>query len=606
MKLLSIQTLYKGLNDVIKRFPIQFLFIVLATSCWCYYINISDNYDAKDNLQSLRELLTKLILISNLGLTLTLAIDLYAERSLFSYSKKWIFRVVSIFICVGLFFLLNPANYITDIYRSALLAFSFHLFVSFAPFIGKGNLNGFWQFNKALFLRFLTSAFYASVLYAGLAVALLAIDGLFNVDVNWKTYMIVFSFIAAGFSTIFFLAGVPKDFSFLDEDLAYPKGLKIFTQFVLIPLMTIYLLILLFYEARIILLWELPKGLVSSLIIGYAIFGILSLLLIYPMKDKEGNNWIKLFSRFFYVMLIPLIILLLLAVWKRVGPYGITESRYILVALALWLAGITVYFLFNKNQNIKIIPISLAIISLLAVYGPQSASEISKFSQYRRLKKIINSNKEEDQKEKPSIIRYLVGRHGLLVLQDLTKVDLKKIEDNIEKKNLPKYSLAYAKVDSALLVFKVKEYSKYANESYQQYTFINTNKGFVNVKGYDYLMESEEYGSIKDRDFEGQKISIERINKDKSLQITIGDSTLFKIDIAKIFTESVKNINDGKAKPINNNNEYQAAADKMTFSKKTDKYLFTYIFTKISSYKPTSNSQNPWINTEGYLLIKKF
>src|SRR5690606_39092070 len=115
----------------------------------------------------------------------------------------------------------------------------------------------------------------------------------------------------------------------------YPKGLKIFTQYVLIPLMTIYLGILLVYETKILLEWEMPKGIVATLILGYAVFGILSLLLVWPIKGDDGNRWVQLFARFFYLMMIPLIILLVLAVYTRVSSYGFTEERYILVVLAV-------------------------------------------------------------------------------------------------------------------------------------------------------------------------------------------------------------------------------------------------------------------------------
>ncbi|MBB6237044.1 hypothetical protein HDC90_001661 [Pedobacter sp. AK013] len=399
MKLPSLQQLYSGFVNVIKRFPLQFIFTVAATLCWCYYIHISDYRNYSEQNENLKDHLIKAIAILNLALTLVLALDLISERNQYPQKKKWLLRLGGLLICVLLYFSLDPANYSADLYRIFLFAFAFHLLVAFAPFIRQEKVNGFWQFNKALFLRFLTSALYSAVLYAGLAIALVAIDGLFNANIKWQTYMTLFAVISAGFNTTFFLAGVPTDYQLLEEDHSYPKGIKIFAQFVLIPLVTIYLAILLVYEIKIAVLWELPKGLVSSLILGYAVFGILSLLLVYPVKETDGNSWIKLFSRFFYVMMIPLVVLLLLAVWKRVGHYGITESRYVLTALALWLAGITSYFLFSKKQNIKVIPISLCIISLLATYGPQSAFSVSKYSQLNRLKRIMDSKKKDDIKK---------------------------------------------------------------------------------------------------------------------------------------------------------------------------------------------------------------
>lgn len=601
MKLPSLQHLYQGLIAVIKRFPVQVVFIVIATVCWAFYINI-DHYSTNPTNYQLSSLLLKAVLISNLGLTLTLALDLLAEKKAFKLQRKWLIRIAAVLFCFVLFFLLDPNDNFSDQLRIGLLAFAFHLFVAFSPFMDQGHTNGFWQFNKVLFLRFLTAALYSAVLYGGLAIALVAIDGLFNVDIRWQTYLTVFAIIAGGFSPIFFLAGVPGNFQQLDEDVSYPKGLKIFTQFVLIPLMTIYLAILLLYEIKIIAIWSLPKGLVSSLIIGYSVFGILSLLLIYPMKDKEGNSWIKLFSRFFYTMLVPLIVLLLLAVWKRVGPYGITESRYILVTIALWLTSITVYFLFSKKQNIKVIPISLAIVTLFAVYGPQSAIGLSKYSQLSRLKKILNSKKTEDLGEKPMIIRYLVSRHGLSVLQDFTKKDLKRVTQNINNKHVEWYTKRSATVDSAFSIFKVNDKNAFYSSS--EYKFINSNHDFLNIKGYDYLMNISSYDDTE-KVLNGVKIRVSRLHDDKNISIEVGDTAQINVNLSKIFDQSVALADADKLKPTQNSKEFLLPENELTFSKTVNHYQLTYIIDNISGYKSNGSSKYGWLNVEAHLLIKK-
>ncbi len=601
MKLPSLQHLYNGLILVIKRFPIQFLFIIIATICWAYYININ-KYDNDSIAQiQLISFLIKAIFISNLGLTLTLALDLLAEKKQFKPQKKWLIRIFAVLFCILLFFLLNPEDNFSDQLRIALLAFTFHLFVAFSPFMDQGHINGFWQFNKVLFLRFLTAALYSAALYGGLAIALVAIDGLFNVDIRWQTYLTVFAIIAAGFSPVFFLAGVPQSFAELEEDSAYPKGLKIFTQFVLIPLMTIYLAILLFYEIKIILIWSLPKGLVSSLIIGYAVFGILSLLLIYPMKDKEGNSWIKLFSRFFYIMLVPLIVLLLLAVWKRVGPYGITESRYILVVIALWLTGITSYFLLSKKDNIKVIPISLSLITILAVYGPQSAIGLSKYSQLSRLKKIFNSKSPQDLAEKPMIIRYLVSRHGLSALQDFTKKDLKQVENKINNKNL-RYAKANALIDSAFSILNVSDENSMNSRS--EYSFINSSQEFFNIKGYDYFFSINSYEDVE-KTFNGLKIKADRINDQKMVVITLAGKDKITIDISAIFDRAVVLADKNKLKPTKNIKEFIVPEEELSFSKVINRYQFTYVIENIRGYISKGKSRDGWLNVEAHLLIKK-
>lgn len=602
MKLPSLQQLYYGFRNVIKRFPLPFIFAVAATCCWCYYIHVSDYRNYSEQHEDLKDQLIKAIAILNLALTLVLAIDLISERNRYPLKKKWLLRFGGLMISIILYFSLDPANYSADLYRIFLFAFAFHLLVAFAPFIGQEVINGFWQFNKALFIRFLTSALYSAVLYAGLAIALVAIDGLFNAGIKWQTYMTLFAMISAGFNAIFFLAGIPTDFKMLEEDHSYPKGLKIFAQFVLVPLVTIYLAILLVYEIKIAVLWELPKGLVSSLILGYAVFGILSLLLVYPVKETAGNSWIKLFSRFFYVMMIPLVVLLLLAVWKRVGHYGITESRYILTALALWLAGITLYFLFSKRQNIKVIPISLCIISIVATYGPQSAFSVSKYSQLGRLKRIMNSRKKDDLKEKPAVIRYLVYTHGLKTLQPFTKKDLSKLEEKIEGTNNYRYSKRMNKVDTALAIFRVKD--EWGIETGLSITLQNDENQVLNIKGYDYLVELDGYPQEKTIPFYGTDLTTNKIRS--KISLLINHQPALQIDLKEVFVQASKAYQKGNLKAADQQQKYLYPAKLMSVSKNINGYQYTIVVTSLQgTYYENDVHTDPWFETKSYLLIKK-
>jgi hypothetical protein len=138
-------------------------------------------------------------------------------------------------------------------------------------------------------LRILTSVLYSGVLYLGLAAAIAATRFLFNLTFEYKIYSTLFVWIAGIYNTLYFLSGIPANTTGLQSEQSYPKGLKVFTQYVLIPLATVYLVILLAYEVKILFQWHLPKGYVSNLILGYAVFGLLAILLVYPLREQEEN-----------------------------------------------------------------------------------------------------------------------------------------------------------------------------------------------------------------------------------------------------------------------------------------------------------------------------
>lgn len=255
-----------------------------------------------------------------------------------------------------------------------------------AAYLLSGRESDFWQLNQGFFLRFFTSTLYAATLWAGLAGALGVVDTLFSVHIDGKLYASLFAVLALVFHPIFFLAGIPAAQALYRPEAApYPKPLKAFAQFVLLPLVVIYLLILYAYMGRILVLQTWPQGLVSWLVFGFAIAGILAFLLLWPLRTEGTAGWVQRYTQLFYGALVPLIVLEALAIYKRVHAYGLTPERVILIVLALWLAGITLTGLLTRGHRIRYIPLSLAVVLVLPFVGPWGAIPLSIASQQHRM-----------------------------------------------------------------------------------------------------------------------------------------------------------------------------------------------------------------------------
>lgn len=435
MKLPSLSYLLRESTDTLRRFPFPLASAAIAT--YLYILLIEGDLVFHVSLR----FCLKLLIIAILGISLFTGIAVAAEQRRWSARMGLAVQAGALLLLAAYYFSL-PYD-LTDAPSIHYIRYSFwlvgmHFFVAIAPYMGKGRINGFWHYNKALFLRFLTASLYSTVLYTGLAVAILAVENLFSIDISWRRYLQLWAVIAGMFNTWFFLAGVPKQIDDLDGQSDYPRGLKIFTQFVLIPLVTIYLLILYGYETKIIVEWSWPKGWVSYLVLAFSITGILSLLLVHPIRERIENAWIKVFSRGFYAALMPLAVLLLLAIWRRISEYGLTERRYAVIVLALWLAGIVIYFLVKRDGSIKMIPMTLCLLSFLTSFGPWGAFALSESNQVSRLEEVLTARgilvdgkikpaKEvpfEDARRISSIVRYLNEVHGLSRLQQWFHVDL--------------------------------------------------------------------------------------------------------------------------------------------------------------------------------------
>jgi len=627
MRFPSIKNLADSLINTIKRFPFECLFALAGTIAGTIYIQ-------KDEYSLAYSVYTRVMMMANLGLLVSLAASLFTEGD--DFKKRAVLRTIAALVAVTFFFIFGKYLSTIDILRFFLLSLAFHLLVSFAPFTEKGHIHGFWQFNKSLFLRFLASVLYSGVLYLGLAAAISACKLLFNIDVSSKVYGTLFSWIAGVFNTVFFLAGVPRNIKELEQDESYPKGLKVFTQYVLIPLASVYVIILLAYEAKILIRWSLPKGMVSNLILGYAVFGILSILLVYPLRDKEGNKWIKTYSRSFYFLLIPLIALLFLAIYSRILPYGITAPRYLLIALALWLLFITGYFLLSRKQNIKIIPVSLCIVTLLAIYGPQSAFSVAQYSQRKILNDIfekygaikdgnLTSAKNVKMSQKDGLnavekLRYFVYDNDIKVLQPMISKNIAKVIDSLnktkeiasesKKRYHDNYALLAAEYDWIVKYLGLnKFYYPEGDEAITGYAFVANDKDILKVKDYDYVIalgNRELYGPTGTQ-IESKSDGVRfkySIDKDHRYTLAInGDSVSF--DANEIGHGLINS--EGKLAKYEGEKEYSVRnyilpPDLLMEVKQTAHYKITFKLGKVS-LSSSGNGNMDVYQADGWFLI---
>ncbi|MEP0367444.1 MAG: DUF4153 domain-containing protein [Cyclobacteriaceae bacterium] len=387
MKLPSLSHLY---NQAILAFRKHPLVILAACTAVFFAIFLVEQEDSVENAFPF----INLLLCGYLGVALFLAIDVFSKASNQSGSFRVVAWSVGVLLLVGVYFYLpgseDTLNKQIPYIRYSILAIAAHLLVSFAPFLSRGTLNGFWQFNRVIFLRFLLAVLYSGFLYVGLVLALVALDELFKVDVDEKRYFEIFIFISGVFNTWFFAAGIPDKYDELDLNVDFPKGLRTFILYVLIPLLGLYFLILYSYSIKIIFAWDWPSGIITYMVIAVAVLGTLAMLLSYPYSLRENKSPLAFLNKGYFWVLIPMIIMLYLAIGIRVADYGITINRYIAILLAFWLSGISIYMVVS-GKDIRLIPISLFSVILLCSFGPWGLFDASERSQVARLEMLLTN-----------------------------------------------------------------------------------------------------------------------------------------------------------------------------------------------------------------------
>ncbi len=374
MRFPSLHTLVTRAREVLARFPYPLLAGVVAAVCAV----VATVHGAEDAW-------ARAALVAALGLPLFFALTLLGEMHRWSLARLSLAVAVAASLLVGFFFAWPGLDQKHDAIRYFQLSAALHLAVAFLPFVGKREDAAFWQYNRHLFLSFLRAVIFSAVLFAGLSVALAALDKLFGLDVPNDAYLRLWFVIAFVGNTWIFLAGIPNDIPALASDRAHPRALEIFTQYILTPLVAVYLLLLLAYLVKIIITRDWPSGWIGYLVSSVSVAGILGFLLVHPLRDESGGGWVRTYRRWLFIALIPAAVMLLVAFFKRIAPYGLTELRYLGLLLGFWLLAISILFTVRREHGIRIIPLSLSVLLLVTLYGPFGATHRAVASQAARL-----------------------------------------------------------------------------------------------------------------------------------------------------------------------------------------------------------------------------
>lgn len=232
------------------------------------------------------------------------------------------------------------------------------------------------------------SGIFGLVLFLGLVFILITINSLFDLDINYKYYLYTFLFIGVIFFPLLTLSKFSEDIEY--DKYIFPKAFKNLILYIIMPLSLVYILILYLYFIKILIARAIPRGIVSHLVLWYSIIVMGVLFFIRPIKSE--NNYLKLYRRILPIIILPILIMMFISMGIRINQYGLTENRYFVVIMGIWIVVTDLYIVFKEDYNSRLIPILLSITIFISMVGPLNSFYISKKSQKNRYTKILENN----------------------------------------------------------------------------------------------------------------------------------------------------------------------------------------------------------------------
>ena len=416
----NVKKLLSHFKSGFERFPITIILTFMHFITGIYIAEVR-------NFQSDEFIEINLLLFGSIFITGMCEII----REKYFYEKnRWLVRGIYSFITLVLSIIFYVDYLQTNDYNNfkfwALIPISIILFV-LIPILNKENKEKYLQ---SEFSDFVITYIFAAVLFVGIAIVLTTVSYLFfssNNDFFFRLTTYSFWFIAEVFGASLFLSLLKKP----DDDLEnykFPSIFNLLIKFVIIPLIVIYTGVLYIYMAKTVISMQLPKGLISHLVLWYTAFSVIIMILITPFTQKD--KFLGNFKKYFPYFSIPLIFASLFALFQRIYQYGITEKRYYVLILIFWL--LFCMILFIRKMNITGIFISLIACVVIAVYTPFSAKSVSNFSQKERLKRMLVKYGALKDGKISKITQKLTNRQGS---QIHTTIQYISSNSNIQKLN---------------------------------------------------------------------------------------------------------------------------------------------------------------------------
>lgn len=419
MRLFSLSEFFEKAIQAFKRFPFALVWAIGSAIITIILVNHGErDFEEHGNL----------ILIFVLGISWLIGTQFYIEQ--FKRKGLWWIKLIIIGLLVALYFTLpvyEPGRYDTDdtpYIRWVLYFIAGHLTLFFAPFITVWHPKAYWNYLSNILIAIARSALFSGVLYLGLVLAMLAIQFLFDIDINGVRYFQLFIICLGIVNTWVYLSDFPKEIQH-DIHMVFYKPIEVFVKFILIPLAALYVVILYAYTLKILVLWQLPKGWVSYLITALAALLFIIQIIIHPVRLSHPSRLIRKFQPLFYWVLLPLLPLLYIAIYRRIADYGVTEARYFLILIAVFITGATLYLILSRKQQLRFLPIGLAAIALLGSFGFWGAFSVSERSQLKQFDEVYNAFAKADSTTLSretadrflSITRYLSSRNALIATE---------------------------------------------------------------------------------------------------------------------------------------------------------------------------------------------
>ena len=245
-------------------------------------------------------------------------------------------------------------------------------------------------------LHVVTQLFFGVVISGLLTLAVLAISASFFYIFGMKepqhyyehVYLFIWFFIAPQVCFTLISQG--------EDEVSEPaKVVRLILNFILSPAVIIYTVILYVYFIKIVVVWDLPKGGVAWMVMGFVTVALAGRLMQYVLNEHH-YDW---FYRHFTWIAIPPLIMYWVGSIYRIRLYSFTESRFYLMMAGVLMTLFVLMLLWRRTRRFQLMALIFGAAVIVFTYIPGiSAKSVGFVCQKARLQQYIRDLKLVDER----------------------------------------------------------------------------------------------------------------------------------------------------------------------------------------------------------------
>ncbi len=378
----------KGLTNAIERYPLTTIFLIVA---------VIINGTAIQSEEDISKILYALVV----GVFLSAVSQACYERFFIKSSARYYLMAIVIILTGGYYAVIAPAS---TLGMEITIRTGVALFALLFAFIWVPVMKSKISFNKSFMIAFksiFNSLLFSGVIYAGVAIIITAIDQLIF-PVNYKLYSHAANIVFILFTPMYFLSLIPtfpgkrsegqeeieNQTRLVQKAANCPKFFEVLISYIIIPLISVFTVILLIYILQNIGGEFWSNNLLEPMIVSYSI----TVIVVFLLASEIENKFTVFFRKVLPKILIPIVVFQIISSVLSLSDTGITHTRYYVILYGLFAAIAGGCLSFLPVRKTGIVAALLIVFSVFSILPPVDAFTISKSSQREIVEKVLIEN----------------------------------------------------------------------------------------------------------------------------------------------------------------------------------------------------------------------